>query len=220
MKEIFSKLSPATLSRLKEVLHTRSFETDQRIFIQDAPAEAIYFIIEGQIKITRVTMDGNEIILCMRHPGDIFCPVPVLDNGDQIGTAIALTEGQLSWVEKDIFINLCAKFPDLLSLVQGDCMFEVRRILHRMESYAFHSIKERLAITLLDILNRNKPQSIEDNVIFMKQSDLASLIGASRESISRTLSQFEEQGILKTSRGKINILCPDKLKLIAEFSEK
>ncbi len=217
MNAIFEKLSEETANQLKLVLHPRPFRKDERIFVQGAPSKAIYFIIEGRIKIARVTHDGNEIILCMRCPGDIFCPVPVLDMGDQLGTAVALTDGKLYWVEKDVFKKLCARFPDLLALVQGDCLFEVRRLLGRMESYAYRGIQERLALALLEALEQNKVQGIPGNTIRLKQTDLAGIVGTSRESISRTLSQFEDQGILRTSRGLVQVFDPEKLSQIANF---
>lgn len=217
MNEFLEKLTEDTATQLTQVLQFKSFHKDENIFIQGASSEAIYFIVKGRIKISRVTYDGNEIILCMRSSGDIFCPVPVLDLGKQLGSAIAMTDGTLFWIEKEVFTELCTKYPDLLALVQGDCLFEVRRLLGRMESYAFRSIRERLAQALLEILEHNESQDILGNTIQMKQSDLAGIVGSSRESISRTLSQFEDQGILKTSRGYIHILDKGKLALIANL---
>lgn len=217
MNEFLVKLAEETATQLKQVLQFKTFDKGESIFIQGASSEAIYFIVEGRIKISRVTYDGNEIILCMRTSGDIFCPVPVLDTGKQLGSAIAMTDGTLYWVEKDVFTELCAKYPDLLALVQGDCLFEVRRLLGRMESYAYRSIRERLAQALLEVMEHKENQDILGNTIRMKQADLAGIVGSSRESVSRTLSQFEDQGILKTSRGHIQIIDKEKLALIANL---
>lgn len=220
MQDIFSNLSSEAVEQLKNVWQLRSFKTADTFFLQgDAPG-AMYFILDGRVKIARVNPEGNETILCIRSSRDVFCPIPILDSREELGTATALTDGKLFWVNKDVFLQLCDQYPELHSLVQKDCLMEVRRLLERMESYAYRSIRERLAFSLVEAMDQNVDQGKPAYIIRLKQTDLAGLVGASRESVSRTLSEFEDQGMVVTARGKIQILDREKLMLIANLPSK
>ena len=150
----FANLPSNIETRLRNALNVRSFKAGESIFLQGASPNAVYLVANGRVKIDRVTQEGHESILCMRGSGDYFCPVPLLDGGEHLGRAIAVTDVTLFWVERDEFMDLCQDSPELLSVVQGDCLFEVRHLLHRLEAFAFRSVRERLAITLLNETRR------------------------------------------------------------------
>lgn len=202
-------------SILEEIATIRKFKAGDKFFLQGDPSEGIYIVAEGRVKLSRVSKEGYESVLCMRGPHNIFCPVPILDKGEQLGTATALTDGSLFRVEQQKLLDRCQKHPELVAYIQGDCLHEVRQLLVRLESFAFRSIRERLAFTLLDISRRQEDRGESATELTLTQQELAGLIGASRESVSRTLSNFEARGILSTHRGGLVILDPEKLKLIS-----
>jgi CRP/FNR family transcriptional regulator len=208
---IFQQLSPEIKTRLGQLLQTRRFEKGQFIYLQDAEPQAIYIVTKGRVKINRVARHGYETILCMRGPGDIFCPVPILDHGSQLGTAIAVTNVELLWGPKDRFYQLCEEYPELLAVVQRDCLHEVRRLMERFETRAFLSVEERLAHALLEERKRRIRQGQSGDELRIMQEDLAGLIGSSRESVSRSLGEFEKRGILSVYRGRLVLHNPDKL---------
>lgn len=215
---IFDDFPDKINERLEKIFHKRQFSKGSHIFEQGDSPLAIYIIAKGRIKISRVNRDGFETILCVRGFGDIFCPVPILDQGKQLGSAIALTEGELWWADQNQFKDICQESPKLLAFVQGDCLFEVRRLLNRMEAFTFKSIRERLAFTILDEVNRQSKHGGVSNELRLKQHELAALVGASREGVSRALSKLEDQGVLTIYRGRLVIHDQEKLKLLAGVS--
>jgi CRP-like cAMP-binding protein len=150
-----------------------------------------------------VTPEGHESILCVRGPGDYFCPVPLLDSGDQLGSAIALNDVTIFSVERKAFLKLCEKSPELLSIVQVDCLSEVRHLLNRLEGYAFRQVKDRIAIALVNQIRRQNGKDLTKKEIQITQQELAGLIGATRESVSRNLSGMAESGRLSLEREKL-----------------
>ncbi len=196
-------------------MHVQTFESGEPVFHQGAPAAAIYVVMRGRVKIARVTPDGYESILCVRQAGEYFCPVPVLDGKSQLGTAIAMTDVTVLWVERDTFHALCHEYPQLLSTVQGDCLAEVRYLLNRLETFTFRNIRERLAITLLDEVRHQRASENDPIEVSMIQQELAGLVGASRESVSRSLKQLERDEIVELHRGEVRILDLKKLRKIA-----
>lgn len=173
------------------------------IFLQGAEPDAIYLIANGRVKVTRVTPEGYESILCIRGPGDYLCPVPLLDDGNHLGSAITMSDVVIFHINQEAFTNLIQISPEFLAIVQGDCLSEVRRLLHRLEGFAFRGVKQRLAIALTCEVQRQNHTESTSSEIHLTQQELAGLVGASRESVSRNLVKMEKAGIVKLGRGRI-----------------
>lgn len=212
---LFAHFPKEIQDELRSVMHVKTFAPGEQVFRQGAPATAIYAVLCGQVKIARVTPDGYESILCVRQAGEYFCPVPVLDGNAQLGTAIAMTDVTVLWVECEIFHALCRECPQLLCSVQGDCLAEVRYLLDRLETFSFRNVKKRLAISLLDQVRHQRVDEGDPIEVSMIQQELAGLIGASRESVSRNMKQLESDQIVELHRGKVRILDLEKLRKIA-----
>jgi CRP/FNR family transcriptional regulator len=210
----FAQLPKDLETELLNSLRVSTFAAGESIFMQGASPQASYLVGSGRVKIVRVTPEGHESILCVRGPGNYFCPVPLMDDGAHLGTAVAMSAVTLFWIEKEEFKHLCKKSPELLGLVQGDCLAEVRHLLNRLEAFAFRNIRERLAIALLREEQRLGSSGSLPCVIRMTQQELAGLVGSSRESVSRALKKMEREGILKLGRGKITICDKPRLKKI------
>lgn len=212
----FANLPPDIETRLRALLHVHTFEAGESIFIQGANAEAVYLVANGLVKIVRVTPEGYESVLCVRRAGDYFCPVPLLDCGAQLGTAVSISDVTIFSVERNAFNELCQESPELLSIVQGDCLGEVRRLLNRLETFAFRTIKERLAIALLREVRHQEGYTESPRELRLTQKDVAGLVGASRERVSRILKEFERKGFVILKRGRIILLDMDFLKKLAK----
>jgi len=205
------KLPPEIAARLRAAMKPRAFSAGEHIFLQGDRATAIYLVARGQVKISRVTPEGDECILCVRGQGSYFCPVPLLDNGNQLGTAVAMTDGTLLMVEREEFGDLCRRSAELLAMVQGDCLAEVRRLLNRLESFAFRSVRERVALTLCNE-SRRCPAGEDGSVeLLLTQQDLAALVGSTRESVGRALKIMEHAGLVSLHRGRIRVNDIDRL---------
>ena len=202
----FANLPPEIETSLRDELRVRSYQAGESVFGQGAPTDAVYLVAAGRVKVVRVTQEGFESVLCVRGPGDYFCPVPLLDGGDQLGTAVAMTDVTLFCVEREAFQKLCRQSPELLSVVQGDCLSEVRHLLNRMETFAFRSVRERLAFALLHELRHQSGGADSADVVHLTQEELAGMVGASRESVSRMLKELEKDGLVETGRGKVHVL--------------
>lgn len=208
---IFQSLLPELQAEIRGIMHLHSFQSGSVIFPQGAPGKAIHILAQGRLKIVRVTPEGHESILCIRHPGDIFCPVPLLDEGSHLGSAVAMTDIALFSAQKTEFLALCESNPALMVIVQADCIGDIRRLTLRLETLTFRSIRDRLAHTLYLHSQRLQKDAVDPYTLHMTQQELAGLVGATRESVSRNLSRLEKKGILLIKRGRIQIINPERL---------
>ena len=210
----FAHLPREIDAEIRGSLRVSNFAAGETIFMQGTSPQASYLVSSGRVKIVRVTPEGHESILCVRGPGDYFCPVPLLDSGTHIGTAVAMEKVTLFRIDKETFDELCNNYPVFLTIVQGDCLGEVRNLIKRLEAYAFRSIRERVAFTLLEESQRQKNSASQPFEIHLTQQDLADLVGASRESVSRALNKLAKEGILSLRRGRVTICDPRRLEKI------
>jgi CRP-like cAMP-binding protein len=141
--------------------------------------------------------------------------VPLLDGGKHLGTAVAITDVTLFSIERETFTDLCVKSPQLLAIVQGDCLSEVRNLINRLEIFAFRNVRERLAIALLNQAGLEQKNG-RTSELRLTQQDLADLIGASRESVSRILKEFERTNIVTLGRGRIVLKDKQRLRRLVD----
>lgn len=211
----FSHLSAALQDDLRLLFEEHRYDPGQEVFLQGEPTESVYMVAEGRVKMTRVAQEGFESVLCVRRPGEYFCPVTVIDRGPQLGTAEAMGEVVLLEADRDQFNALCDANPELLAMVQGTCIGEIRTLMRRVESFAFRNVKERLAMTILEESHRQRTNGHPVEEIRITQQELAGLVGASRESISRTMTRLEGEGLVKAGRGRIQILDRQALRVLS-----
>ena len=215
----FSHLRPELQDNLKLLFEEHRYSADQEIFQQGDPTESVYMVADGRVKLTRVAREGFESVLCVRRPGEYFCPVSVIDQGPQLGTAEAVGEVVLLEADREHFNALCDDNPELLAMVQGTCIGEVRSLMQRVEAFAFRNVRERLAMTILEESERQRGNGNPVDEIRITQQELAGLVGASRESISRTMTRFEKSGVVQTGRGRIRILDRRQLSELSGITE-
>ncbi len=211
----FSHLHPELLADLKLLFEEQRYSPDQEIFHQGDPTETVFMVADGRVKLTRVAREGFESVLCVRRAGEYFCPVSVIDRGPQLGTAEAMGEVVLLEADRAKFNALCDENPELLASVQGACIGELRTLIRRVEAFAFRNVRERLAMTILEESERQRGSGNPVDEIKITQQELAGLVGASRESISRTMTRFGKSGVVQTGRGRIRILNRESLKELA-----
>ena len=212
---LFENLEPEIQAKLRSIMREKVFRAGEQVFAQDVPAQAFYIVVSGRVKIARLAPNGCEIILCMLGPGDLFCPVSLLDGGPQLGMAQAITEITLMWAERAECCALFKTSPLLLSTLQTTCLGEVRRFVRRLELLTSRRLKERLAIILLDESLYRLASCVSNDELRITQQELAGLVGASRESVSHLLAEWEREGIVAVRRGRVIIQHRGQLDQIA-----
>ena len=125
--------------------------------------------------------------------------------GTQLGSAVAMRDVTLFSIDRAEFQKLCQTSPELLAIVQGDCLSEVRHLLNRLEGFAFRQVRERVAIALTNEIRRQNHNGITNTELRLTLQEIAGLVGASRESVSRNLIRMKHEGIVCLGRGQVTI---------------
>ena len=214
--ELFSRFSPAEIERLVSFSHARTYASGEVIFEKGSPGQGLMAVLSGRVRISSPSPEGREIVLNIIHAGEIFGEIALLDGKERTADATAMEACELLILERRDFVPFLEKHPDIcLRLIAVLCE-RLRRTTEQVEDVLFLDLQARLAKTLLHLVDAHG-QPVANGVALgtkLSQRDLANMIGASRESVNRQLSLWEEDGLISRDRGAITILDPEGMQLL------
>ena len=212
---LFADLEEGELERFSQVAVPRSFPAATRVFHEGDSSDACYIVSEGSFRVTREHSDGRAITLATLGPGEIFGELAMLDGDKRSASAESITDGTLLALPANDVRSLLARNPEIaLKLVAG-LVRRLRAANARLSRQSFQTVPSRVAGILLQLSRDSQPPDGEGEVevtIRMNQTDLAQLAGTSRESVSRFLAELERAGVVRSGRGRVTVLQPNKLR--------
>jgi CRP/FNR family transcriptional regulator/CRP/FNR family cyclic AMP-dependent transcriptional regulator len=193
---LFAGLDDTSRGLVAGALRTRRFRRGETIFHVGDPGEALFIVTTGQVKITLPADDGSEpAILTTIGPGGFFGELALLDGAPRSATAVALDRVETQVLQRDAFERLLDAEPALRRALLAALAGEIRRLTAQVEDLHFLDLPGRLARHLL----RSLPaQTGEQRLPWpFTQTELAGMIGGSRQSVNRLLADFVARGVLR-----------------------
>jgi CRP-like cAMP-binding protein len=183
------------------------------VYLPGDPADKIYLLKRGVVKISTLTDEGKEIVLAFLHPGDVFGELAVVDPSPRDHYAEIHEDALICIFSRNNFLELMKLYPDMAFRVTKLLGLRVRRLSNRVENLLFKSAHARLAQTLLELSNEYGVKDADGILLTLKlsQQELGSLVGLSRESVNLCLSDFKRQGLVESSGRTLRLLQPEKL---------
>ena len=207
----------AQLLPLADVSRLSSLRRFTSLFSQGQSADALYFIDEGLVKLTRTNDAGDRIIIAICGSGDLIGEeVMSAANAVYQADAEVLTSASLYRVPKDTLRRILIQNGELAYAVI-DFLLERRQMLaQKVELLCLHDVEHRILHYLADLSSLVNPDNAMDGYqLPITQSELADLVGATRETTSTTLNQLERRGLIKLSRRLLTIPSPIQLRSAA-----
>ena len=182
------------------------------IFDVGAPGTSMMAVLHGGVRISLPSARGKEIILADLGAGDVFGEIALLDGQPRSASARARVASTLLVLERRDVHALLRKRPEFcLSLIEVLCA-RLRRSDERMADLAFFDLPARLARTLL----KRKTEAVSaGRESPLSQSDIAKMIGASREPVNRCLRDWERRGLVSLDGGRIAMIDIDAISALA-----
>ena len=214
---LFADLEEGELERFSHVAVPRSFPAGTRVFHEGDSSDACYIVSEGSFRVTREHSDGRAITLATLGPGEIFGELAMLDGDTRSASAESITDGTLLALPANDVRGLLARNPEIaLKLVAG-LVRRLRAANARLSRQSFQTVPSRVAGILAQLSregqeNKDGEGEMQEVTIRMNQTDLAQLAGTSRESVSRFLAELERAGVVRSGRGRVTVLQPNKLR--------
>ena len=198
-----AELSEPTLAALDRAVRPVRRPAGASILLQGAPAEAMYIVAEGTVKVGRGSARGREQSLHTAGVGEHFNLVPMFEGGACPATVDAVTDVVLLALPRASLHRLVTQHPDLGLALLKDMATYLRRMVDLVDDLALRSVQGRLAgllLTLAESAARGDPPRP------LTQAEMAARLGTVREVVSRSLRSLETAGVIRVNRGDIQVL--------------
>ncbi len=204
---IFEALNSQARQELASFSYIKRFAAGDTIFNMGSPGLSMIAIAEGSVRISILTPGAREITLNDMLAGDVFGEIAVLDGKERSATAKALTNCTLVFLDRRSLLDVLQRKPDLsIKLIELLCK-RVRRSDERMVETAFLELPVRLAKLLLKLTETADGKSDKPSEkLSHTQSELAKMIGNTRENVNRCLRKWQKEDLIKLKDGWL-IIC-------------
>ncbi len=209
----FSGLSPEELDSVREYVFEKTAEGGDLILLEDDPADAMYFVASGAVKIFKTSAEGKEQILSFIRPGQPFNDVPLFDGGPNLGSVQAIGPVVLWGLRGSDLEAILRDHPRVALNVIRVLSQQVRNLVSLVEDLSFRHVIARVAKILLESSGDGAGPGPGQR---LTQQEMAAMAGTAREMIGRSLKSLEDEGAIRLDRHRIVITNKESLREMAE----
>ena len=211
---LFSALTPQERAQLASFASPHQFAAGETLFYEGEPCPGLWVIGSGTVKITKTSPAGREIMLAVESAPSSVAEVPLFDGGGYPANVTAIRDTLAFLLHKDDFRRFCEAHPQVPLKVLAVVGKRLRVLVQLIETVTFGSLRQRLARVLLQAAE-NHPAG-EPVEIPITHEELAARLGTVREVVSRNLSRFQAEGLVKVVKRQVVIIDADALRAEAD----
>jgi CRP-like cAMP-binding protein len=214
---LFAQARPDVLADVAGALRRRRFRRNEVIFHQGDPGDSLHIIASGAVKIVLPSSEGEEAIIATLREGDFFGELALLDGAPRSATATALEPSETLMLPRSVFHDLLDDGGLRDALLAG-LVAELRRLTGHVEELHFLDLAGRLAMRLTRLALAAEPGAHGEVRLDWPytQSDLAAMIGGTRQSVNKLLSSLVDEGLIRIEKETLVITDVDRLALRAD----
>ena len=197
--DLFRNLTGADLRRLGELLHRKTFPAGKSLMTVDQTGEAVYFILSGAVKVHVEQEDGSDVSISILGPGEIIGEMSALDQTNRSASVVTIEKTTLLWMDRETFRRFVMAIPALAADLACTISSRLRSANEQIQSLAAVEVETRIARRIIAFAERyGQPLPNGDLLIPIRltQTDIATLVGASREHTNKILVSYKERGYL------------------------
>ena len=209
---VFSDLDEEELSELNLSKTSNNFKKGQHIFSEGSVAHGIFCVNSGKIKIAQSGDEGKEQIVRFAKEGDILGYRTLLSGDKYACSATAIDDASICFIPKNTFFGLIAKNTNLSMEIMKLLAHDLKKAEHKITDLAQKPVRERMAEALLFLKETYGYENDNATInVSLSREEIANMVGTARETATRLLSEFKDDGILELVGKKIKILNQQKL---------
>lgn len=219
---LFAKMTDAELDDVLSQAQVKRLPAGQVVFEQGRPATEFFVLLHGRLKVTRVTPDGQQMVVRMINPGDLFGIAKALQRPDYPGTATAAAESLfLAW-PMSAWDSLVENHPHLAVNAMQTVGQRLQEAHTRILELVTEDVERRVAHAVLRLAKQSgKEEEGGIRIDFpVSRQDIAEMTGTTLHTVSRIFSAWEGEGLVRVGRQKILLTDGHRLMLRAEGLDK
>ncbi|MFT5677263.1 MAG: CRP/FNR family cyclic AMP-dependent transcriptional regulator [Paraglaciecola sp.] len=215
----FSSLPDDVVNQLVSLSKPKKLTPGQLLHLKNDPADGLYCVISGRIRVSNYTLEGKELILTWLQPGSWFGEISLFDGLPRSHDAYAEEASELLKIPSRAFALLLAQQPNLYPHFMRLLCQRIRATFSLIDETGSLSLKGQLCKRLLllaDGLEHQAPKT-EDLGLSISQESLALLLHTSRQTINKLLQELQQQKLLTVHYGRISLLDKSKLEALSQI---
>jgi CRP-like cAMP-binding protein len=209
----FSGVSLAELESISKLVFEKTADRAEMVLLEGEPAENLYFVASGVVKLFKTSVEGKEQILSIVRPGESFNDISIFDGEPNPVSAQAMGPVLLYGIKKTEMEAIVRNHPQIALNVIKVLVKRVRHLLSLVEDLSFKHVIGRVAKILVEHIGGEISRGPR-----LTQQEMAAMAGTAREVVGRSLKELEEVGAIKLDRHRIVITDKEALQKIIEVS--
>jgi len=206
---LFKSLDAEERERFAEFVREKTYPKGSVILFENDPGDALFVVRSGRVKVVLLAEDGREVILSLLGAGEYFGELSLIDDQPRSAHVIAMEESTLLVLRREDFRRRVDASPGVAWVLLQVLSRRLRRADEKIGSLVLLDVPGRIARMLLDAAAEGGSDLIEKP---LTHQTIAHVIGASRETVSRAMREFQDSGWVTTERRRIRLL--DKAALL------
>lgn len=200
---LFEGLPADQLEDLRQIAVTKHFSRGEAIFSEGDEGNGFYVVVDGMVKIFKLSFEGKEKILHIFGPGEPFGEVPVFTGEDFPAHAEAMAKCRLFFFPRNAFVDLIEQNPSLALNMLAILSMRLRQFTVQIEHLSLKEVPGRLAAYLLHLSDDTGGANLV--ALTISKGQLASILGTIPETLSRIFARMTEQGLIQVDGRRIEI---------------
>jgi CRP-like cAMP-binding protein len=203
--DLFKHLEHPVLEQLGRSVTVRSYRRGHLIFAQGEPGDSLFIISEGLVKVFVTSEEGEDMVLVTLRPPDTFGELALIDGGLRSASAEAVEPTTALILSRGTLIELLQGHPTLAQALLSSLGGLVRRLTEQAADLVFLDLHGRVAKLLLTLAEERGRREGQEVLLDLQvtQSDLAAMVGGSRQSVNHILHAFQRRGYLEIEGRRI-----------------
>ena len=205
----------AFLTRVGDGRSISAYRAGQVVFSQGEPADAVFHIQKGKVKVTVVSEQGKEAVVALHGNGDFFGESCLNGHPLRVATVVAVTESVIMRIEKAAIVRVLRDEPKFSEMFMAYLLSRNSRVEEDLVDQLFNSSEKRLARVLLLMANFGKESKPEPVIAKISQETLAEIVGTTRSRVSMFMNKFRKlgfidyNGVLEVHNSLLNVVLHD-----------
>lgn len=208
---VFSILNEAEQLELAQITFSRQLKSGEFLYQEEEACEYFYVLADGEIRTSLYSSLGKELALVrFLRSGDILGPTSIFRDRPPSGSMQAVAPTQVLCFKKNEFISFLLKHPPLMLQILRVMSARISELNRRLRDVAAERVEQRLLHVMLSLYHRH------GSTFSITRHELADMVGATTETIIRTLSNLQKKKIISSGRGEITILDEARLRVLSD----
>lgn len=216
---LFAELDDRDVEHVAQVVRERACAAREVLVHQGDGSGDLFAVLQGRLKVATSSAEGENVVLSILGPGEVFGEIALLDGAERSATVTAFEPCRLLVVPRAAFLGVLRAFPDLALRLLATMAKRIRILTSRAEDSMLLDVPTRLARTILALAARFGVPGGAGRIrvtIRLRQQELGDLVGATREMVNKCLAVWKRQRLVQHTRGVLLLLNEGRLQSVAD----